>query len=399
MTRTAYRLGAAALLPLAVAAACTAGSQELARGREIRALLEGIHDRAYRCSSTELAIATAQVDFGFRELEQGNFLRAREHMAAAQVQAKKADAQSRAVECQAERAVKARPADRDGDGIVDDKDACPTVPEDLDGFMDDDGCPDPDNDKDGIPDITDSCPLDPEDMDGDRDEDGCPDLEEDKDGDGLVDSIDKCPLEPEDKDDFEDDDGCPDLDNDKDGLPDKVDKCPNDPEDKDGFQDDDGCPDNDNDNDGIVDAKDRCPNEPEDYDGDADEDGCPDKFKMIVVTNDRIELRQKVHFATNKSKILSKSFPLLNEVAQVMLDRKTMEVRIEGHTDSRGSAGHNQKLSQSRADSVRAYLVRQGVAGGRMNSVGNGEDQPIEDNSTEEGRAANRRVEFHITTQ
>ena len=211
--------------------------------------------------------------------------------------------------------------------------------------------------------------------------------------------MDKCPLEPEDMDVFQDDDGCPDLDNDKDGLADNVDKCPNDAEDPDGFQDEDGCPDSDNDGDGIVDGKDRCPNKPEDYDGDADDDGCPDAFKLVVVTDERIELKQKVHFKTNKATILSKSFPLLNEVAQVMLTRKTMTVRIEGHTDSRGNNKYNQKLSQKRANSVKGYLQRQGVPSGRTKAVGFGEDQPIEDNTTEEGRAANRRVEFHITKQ
>jgi len=98
--------------------------------------------------------------------------------------------------------------DPDGDGIIGKDDKCPTVPEDRDGFEDEDGCPDPDNDKDGIPDVTDKCPNDAEDKDG-----------------------------------FEDDDGCPDPDNDKDGIPDATDKCPNEPETRNGFQDDDGCPD------------------------------------------------------------------------------------------------------------------------------------------------------------
>src|SRR5207248_567506 len=65
--------------------------------------------------------------------------------------------------------------DTDGDGITDDKDKCPTEPEDKDGFQDDDGCPDPDNDNDGIPDNFDTCPDEPEDMHGFQDEDGRPD--------------------------------------------------------------------------------------------------------------------------------------------------------------------------------------------------------------------------------
>jgi OmpA-OmpF porin, OOP family len=98
-----------------------------------------------------------------------------------------------------------------------------------------------DSDNDGIPDDVDQCPDMPEDKDGFQDEDGCPDF--DNDNDGIYDSQDQCPNDPEDFDGFEDSDGCPDLDNDHDGIPDKLDKCPNTPEDIDGYQDEDGCPD------------------------------------------------------------------------------------------------------------------------------------------------------------
>ncbi len=99
-------------------------------------------------------------------------------------------------------------ADSDGDGIPDFRDECPMDAEDMDGFQDGDGCPDPDNDLDGIPDGRDMCPDEPEDIDGFEDSDGCPDL--DNDGDGIVDERDMCPDEPEDIDGFEDEDGCPD---------------------------------------------------------------------------------------------------------------------------------------------------------------------------------------------
>ena len=99
-------------------------------------------------------------------------------------------------------------ADTDGDGIPDFQDECPRLAEDMDGFLDDDGCPDPDNDSDGIPDGLDGRPLLMEDYDGFEDEDGVPDL--DNDGDGIVDERDMCPDEPEDLDGFEDEDGCPD---------------------------------------------------------------------------------------------------------------------------------------------------------------------------------------------
>ncbi len=100
------------------------------------------------------------------------------------------------------------PGDRDGDGITDDVDACTEIPEDFDGFEDEDGCPEADNDADGIPDADDACPMEPEDLDGWQDEDGCPDR--DNDGDGFLDERDACPNEAEVVNGIEDRDGCPD---------------------------------------------------------------------------------------------------------------------------------------------------------------------------------------------
>jgi OOP family OmpA-OmpF porin len=98
--------------------------------------------------------------------------------------------------------------DRDADGIPDEVDQCPEVPEDRDGFEDEDGCPDYDNDKDGIYDAQDQCPDQPEDRDGFQDLDGCPDPDNDK--DGILDVSDKCPNQPETYNNYKDDDGCPD---------------------------------------------------------------------------------------------------------------------------------------------------------------------------------------------
>ncbi len=119
----------------------------------------------------------------------------------------------------------------------------------------------------------------------------------------------------------------------------------------------------------------------------------------MVVTQDKIELKQKVFFATAKTVILPRSFPLLNEVAKVLQDRAKIHVRIEGHTDSRGGDGYNMRLSQGRANSVRSYLIRRGIDPGRMQAVGYGETRPIASNRTRAGRAQNRRVEFFITKQ
>jgi hypothetical protein len=102
-----------------------------------------------------------------------------------------------------------RVVDSDGDGIPDDKDRCPSLPEDKNGIADDDGCPDLDSDHDGIPDWRDPCPAQAEDKDGYQDNDGCPDP--DNDGDGVPDAQDRCPNQPETINGIDDDDGCPDV--------------------------------------------------------------------------------------------------------------------------------------------------------------------------------------------
>jgi outer membrane protein OmpA-like peptidoglycan-associated protein len=281
-----------------------------------------------------------------------------------------------------------REDDPDRDGIRGAADRCPMDPEDKDGFEDTDGCPDPDNDRDGIPDRRDRCPNDPETMNDYLDDDGCPDQVPDSDGDGLRDNEDKCPSDPEDRDDFEDEDGCPDPDNDLDGVLDVNDECPNEP----GHADNKGCPDRDRDGDGLVDREDACPDEP----GPRENRGCKVK-QLAVITKDRIEILEAVYFDTNKATIQARSFPVLDSVAS-LLERhgEITKVRVEGHTDSRGSDDANLKLSQRRAAAVVKYLTDKGVDGGRLTPRGFGESQPIETNNTAEGRAKNRRVVFTI---
>jgi outer membrane protein OmpA-like peptidoglycan-associated protein len=313
---------------------------------------------AQRCAPVELAMAESHNDFAQHALDEGNYFEAKREAAVAETNAQAAFEKSPKEKC-VDKAPVPGVGDIDGDGILDNVDKCPRVPEDLDGFEDDDGCPEDDNDKDGI-----------------------------------ADKIDACPNDPEDRDNFEDDDGCPDADNDKDGLNDKIDKCPNDPEDTDGFEDDDGCPDIDNDKDGILDKDDKCPREPG-----VPPDGCPKKYNLVVVTEKKIELKQTVFFDTNKATIKKVSFALLTEVAQAMKDNPTIKVDVEGHTDSQGNDRFNLKLSQRRAESVKKFLVGKGVSSDRMRPKGYGENVPIADNRTADGRAQNRRVEFVITSR
>lgn len=251
-----------------------------------------------------------------------------------------------------------------------------------------------DTDGDGITDDDDQCPHEKEDVDGHEDLDGCPDR--DNDGDGIADAADKCPMDAEDLDSFEDEDGCPDNDNDGDGVADASDKCPTEMEDMDGFQDDDGCPDADNDGDGIADANDKCPTEAETTNGFEDEDGCPDERPAVVVTTTAIEITDKIFFDLNKSRIKSVSFPILDAVADVLKDNAGLRVRVEGHTDDRGEAKWNAKLSDQRAEAVKKYLIKKGVDASRLESQGFGFSRPLVPGSDEAARSQNRRVEFVI---
>ncbi|XXF76449.1 OmpA family protein [Myxococcaceae bacterium GXIMD 01537] len=250
---------------------------------------------------------------------------------------------------------------------------CPQGPEDVDGFEDEDGCADPDNDGDGILDVKDACPNAAETMNGYEDADGCPD--------------EAPPAEPP----------AP-VDTDDDGVVDGVDRCVNEPEDKDGFEDADGCPDPDNDRDGIADGSDKCPTEPETINGVTDEDGCPDKGKVkVFVEKERIVITEKVFFATNKDAVLPISYSLLAQVAQVMRANPHIErVRVEGHTDDQGTDEFNKDLSQRRANNVRERLLLEGVEPDRLEAMGYGESRPVDTNTTDKGREANRRVEFTI---
>jgi outer membrane protein OmpA-like peptidoglycan-associated protein len=263
-----------------------------------------------------------------------------------------------------------------------------------------------DTDKDGIMDAMDRCIREAEDLDNFQDEDGCPD--KDNDADGLLDTVDRCPLQPEDEDGFQDGDGCADPDNDKDGILDVSDRCPNEPESNNGYQDEDGCPDTvpvlDTDGDGYNDDVDRCPYDAEDFDGVEDEDGCPDKEvvieKRVVIEKNFIKITEKIYFEFGKADIQERSFSLVDEIAEIVLENPQLKkIRIEGHTDDVGSDVANLRLSQARADSVVRAISDRGVNSNRLDAVGFGEMRPIDANETDDGRAANRRVEFIIVDQ
>ncbi|MBD3288873.1 OmpA family protein [candidate division KSB1 bacterium] len=250
-----------------------------------------------------------------------------------------------------------------------------------------------DTDHDGIEDKFDLDIETPEDFDGFEDRDGKPDLDNDQ--DGVPDKLDKAPNSAEDIDNFQDDDGKPDPDNDGDSILDQFDRCPHFPEDIDGYEDEDGCPDFDNDGDTIPDSLDQCPNWPEDFNGYLDEDGCPDEKPAFaeVKRGEKVVLKG-VNFTTNSARLTDSSFVILNEVVKTLKAYPDIMIEICGYTDSIGDWKHNLLLSEQRAESVKKYLVSQGIDESRIKTQGFGEQNPVASNKTKAGRAANRRIEF-----
>ena len=236
------------------------------------------------------------------------------------------------------------PVDTDKDGITDDKDKCPTVP----GVAKYDGCPVPDTDKDGINDEMDKCPTVP----------------------GVARYQ-----------------GCPVPDTDKDGINDEEDKCPTVP----GVARYQGCPVPDTDGDGVNDEEDKCITLP----GPRENQGCP---VIPPEVKKRVDIAaNNILFVTGSYKLLSKSYKGLNDVVKIMNDNPDMLLAIDGHTDYVGSDEMNQKLSDSRAASVKAYIISKGISENRIVSAGHGESMPIADNKTAAGRQKNRRVEMKMS--
>ena len=255
--------------------------------------------------------------------------------------------------------------DSDKDGIPDKKDACPEEP----GLEEFNGCPDTDGDK--IPDNKDSCPEEF----GTEIMNGCPD----SDGDGVADNEDECP-EQEGSLELN---GCPDAD--ADGVADKDDECPEEA----GAVDNKGCPWPDTDGDGVSDKDDACPEEA----GTAENSGCPELSNEVVQTIN--ELATKINFAAGTDRIMGKAvINSLNEIKKLLDENPEGSLVIEGHTSSDGEAEANLALSQNRAAAVKAFLVNLGVNPDRLKTEGYGEERPIADNETQEGRALNRRVQF-----
>lgn len=219
-----------------------------------------------------------------------------------------------------------------------------------------------------------------------------PTLPPDLDGDGVPDAEDQCPALVGDARPEAARRGCP-ADRDRDGVYDVDDRCP----DVAGSPSDDpaknGCP-IDSDGDGILDANDACPAEQGKPTSDPKTNGCPDSVR---VEGTQIIILQQVNFETASDAIKQDSFSLLGQVASALQQHPEIaRVAVDGHTDNRGAAKANVNLSQRRALSVVRWLVAHGVDARRLEARGFGPRRPVADNTTEPGRARNRRVEFLI---
>ena len=246
-----------------------------------------------------------------------------------------------------------------------------------------------DEDGDGLGDRLDKCPSDR----GPVKNYGCP-LDEDRDKDGIADGADKCPDLPG----TAALSGCVDSDND--GFMDPEDRCPTEA----GIKELRGCPDKDRDGDGIVDRFDKCDLKPETVNGFQDEDGCPDTAPVVAKPPPPppppppIKNIDAIDFARGLNTLTPESLPVLDAAAEVLKVHPEAKLQIVGYTDATGNEANNLRLSRDRAEVVRAYLIKRGLAPERITAIGRGSADPLTTGTTEEDRGRNRRVEFRFDT-
>ncbi len=252
------------------------------------------------------------------------------------------------------------------------------------------------------------------------------DTKKDTDGDGIIDKKDKDKLHPEDLDGFQDTDGIPDYDNDNDGIPDTKDKTPgsdetvaknvNTKETYNGFQDNDGTPD-------VVPVPEKKPEPvveqpksepvveqpkpvvvvepPKPVVEEPKPAPVVEEPKPVVKETPKVEFKKEtplvldgITFKSGSNTIDPESYEVLDMVAASLVENKDVKIEIQGHTDSVGNPQLNKKLSQSRANAVKAYLVKKGVEAKNLVAKGYGSSKPVASNKTKDGQAKNRRIQF-----
>lgn len=228
-----------------------------------------------------------------------------------------------------------------------------------------------DADGDGVPDVLDACPLEA----GPTLTNGCPD----RDGDGVADKDDACP----DQAGTLANKGCPVLDRDGDGVADAEDKCPDVP----GSKKYNGCPIPDTDGDGVNDEEDQCPT----VAGTKENHGCP------LITEQQTQTIKhaatQITFDFNSASLSPASYEMLDQVVQILKENPVLKIRVEGHTSGADNE-RNMVLSEQRAQSVKSYLVKKGIAETRITAVGYGSKKPLNKSTKPEEYAKNRRVEL-----
>jgi ABC-type branched-subunit amino acid transport system substrate-binding protein/outer membrane protein OmpA-like peptidoglycan-associated protein len=306
------------------------------------------------------------------------------------------------------------PIDIDDDDVPDYRDKCPgNTSEELDEGVNAEGCP-VDSDQDQVPDYRDTCPQDtPEQLSKGVTARGCP---LDTDEDGVADYADVCPNNPpEESKEGVNLIGCP-VDRDKDGVPDYWDKCLDNtaeelrfgvrrngcPQNSDNDQypdyqdlcrldsgadlaqgtDEHGCP-KDSDEDGVYDVYDACPNTVQGRR--VNEQGCA----LVTLFSENI-------FASAGSIVSAQGERKLRTFIQTLTLDNIERITIIAHADGQGTAAFNIRLSQERADSVARFFRQEGIPQSVIDAQGVGESQPVADDTTEEGRRKNRRVELSV---
>jgi outer membrane protein OmpA-like peptidoglycan-associated protein len=223
--------------------------------------------------------------------------------------------------------------------------------------------PEPDADDDDVADARDACPELRGSISGDPLMNGCPEVPLDTDGDAIPDMLDACPRA----------EGPAHRER-------RLHGCP---------------PATDRDGDGIVDPLDACPDEAGISAVEPARHGCPAAAASLVA--EEITLSEQVQFETGTAELKPASAAILSQVKRVLVEHpELLLVEIQGHTDDTGTSELNRSLSEQRARAVADFLVNAGIEPDRLSAKGYGSERPIADNTTDAGRARNRRVEFHV---